>query len=190
MTFTTLTDEIVFHLKIISKLSSAENQGSKLYVGSGVPCICKPGWFPRRWSGESRTKTLLYLEKTYSSCFQLIDMHVHSTFLEAMVEPGEISTYQRSKATEAVSVLNSIVREMESSISGLDALLSEYSDDSTFVSKVEIIKNKAQRLILNTVTSVENSTAYLKILGRVVYQSPELPHRISELKCNSDKARE
>lgn len=166
MASSTLTDEVMLNLKIISKLANPENAGSKLYLRTVVAAISKPGWFSglgRTLWGESRETAMEYLHKTYHSCFQIIEIAMHSNYMQASADQEKISAYQKVKASEIVAVLSALATELDSSLVGIDSMLLMYCDDSTLTSRLEILKTKAQFVIMSTRRGVETSTTKLGI---------------------------
>jgi hypothetical protein len=152
-----LLEDIVLNLKVIAKLSDHRNEQFKLNVGTGEPVIQKITFFSpitRFFSGESRSKTLEFVTKTFQNCHHLVDMYLNSTYME-INKAKTISQYQKSKAQEILTSLQSLSTELENSIGGLDALKETYTNDCTISARIEILKVKAQRMILTIAQAVE-----------------------------------
>ena len=162
-----VTDGVILNLKVISKLTVNDGEKNflkRLYFGSGQPTICNVGWIPRWMLGESRNRTLSFVEKTYSSCFNLIEMYSGSNFLDCdNTRQDDVTLYQKGKAGQILAVLSSLVKELEASTLGLCYLLKAYSVDSNFVARLEILRSKAQRSILATVRTVEQTSKKIGI---------------------------
>jgi hypothetical protein len=152
-----LVDENVVALRIIAKLGTQDNKGSKLYLHSGGPSIHRPGWFSwlyRGSYGESREATYKHVEKVFSTTFQLVDMLLNSTYLES-AELQDVSNYQRQKMGETLDTLELLQRELDAALCGVDAMLGLYAHDGAFTSKLEVLKSKALRAVLRTAKAVE-----------------------------------
>jgi hypothetical protein len=150
-----LVDDNIIALRIIAKLGSQDNRGSKLYLKGSTPSIHRPGWFSWAWRlgyGESRRTTYKHIESVFSATFQLIEMTLSSTYLETH---EALSAYQKQKMNETLETLALLSRELDAALAGVDATLELYSYDGAFTSKLEVLKSKAQRFILNTEHAVE-----------------------------------
>lgn len=153
-----LVDENIVALRIIAKLGSQDNKGAKLYLRGHGPRIHHPGWFSwlyRGSYGESREAAYKHIEKVFSVSFQLIDMLLSSACLEEMSKSSPMSSYQQLKMSETLGTLAILSRELDAALAGIDSLLELYSRDGAFTSKLEVLKSKAQRVVLNTEQDVE-----------------------------------
>ena len=153
-------DEMILNLKVIGRLTDK----CTLNVSTGEPVIQQVGFVSsvvRFLSGESRTKTLEFVQKTFQTCESMVGMTLNSTFLQ-MSKSELITSYQRSRALEMVASLSAVSLALESSIKGLNALGGCYKDDFTICAKLDILKTKGERLVLSIAQSIERVEVHLR----------------------------
>lgn len=159
-----LMDLLLFNLKVIGKLSEHNTDQFKLNVCSGEAKIEELGFFSalkRSLNGESRTKSVEYLTKTYQTCHQLMHMYLTSTFLTV---DGKVTNYQFNKATDILIALKSLSKELEVSICGLKAFKKSYEKDTSIGAKIDLLVVKANRMILNIHSAIEQAQTNLNVI--------------------------
>lgn len=127
-------DNAILKLKVISKLADYEHGQYKLNVQSGDPIIERVtlmSSFMRYFSGESRYKTIFYVNRIYFECEQLVDLYIDSRSLD----------FEKILSLQEVSV------ELETSVPGLEKLKLTYSADSTVSARIDILKGRVKRLV-------------------------------------------
>ena len=155
----TMLESTLLQLKVIAKLADYDSKDIKLNVRTGEPIIKRSTIFSsiiRFIQGESRVATMTYIVKTFQNCNHIIELYFNSTFLQ-LSESMEITEYQYKKATDILLALKSLSDALEDSIKGLDTLRTLYLQDCTVCAKLEILKKKAQRMIINIAHTIERT---------------------------------
>lgn len=158
-----ITDDVLLQLKVIASLSDFRDGGFRLEVGSGEPVIARNTRFSaisRFFAGESRSRTLKFVSRTYNICAQVVEMHLASTYLN-MHKSRDVTEYQIRKACEITSLLSTMSKELESSLKGLTSLKIVYEGDHGVSAKIDLLTDKANRLILAIAQSVERTNAFM-----------------------------
>lgn len=138
-----LMDDAILKLKVISKLADYEHGRYKLNVQSGNPIIERvtlASSFFRYFSGESRYKTIFYVNKIYFECEQLVALYIDSKSLDF----------------EKILSLQEVGAELEASIPGLEKLKLTYTADSTVSARIDILKARVWRLVSKIEECVQN----------------------------------
>lgn len=162
-----LLEDTILKLKVISKITDYDSKCYRINVSTGKPIIQKIGffsWVSRAITGESRVNTVDYIVKVFRQCSDLV--HITITSTNMVLPPNEpITTYQRDKATNIVASLRALSIELENSIGGLGAVQEAYVEDSTVCAQVELLKAKAQRMIIRISRKVEDTDRQLGALN-------------------------
>lgn len=160
--------ELLVNLKVIGKVAQKSKQNPcKLSLSNGEASLDPENsfsWLSRKWRGDSRAKTVVFITNTYDKVLDLVHLLSQSAYLPS-VHRRDISRYERKQSEEILQSLTTIRDTLAESILGVQSLKTCYAECSNIEQKLDLEASRAESLVVECSRTIENVSKLLFATG-------------------------
>jgi len=148
-------EDVLNHLKIFAQVKENEKLATQVCVGVNKPNEFL-NWAKRRYYGDSRDKTLAFIENTFKQAFEKINSALARREVLLRVKENSltrIQMLQRLRNMQRITRLQKAVSAAKDKL--FTKLRATYEDDPTTTSRIDILCENIQDKLLEIDASID-----------------------------------